>query len=159
MLEVTAEARALVAAKSANPGHAMSQGAEQHRAEQHGTALAQGARKPLRDDDADDDERQDDDAEKSSQRHPANGRFVSDQTTFGAAHGPLAAAMAMHRPASALATLQAAGAPSQAGSIESQRVEVQRLDYRTATGPLAVSGNPVRPPFHTASNQPTGDRS
>jgi hypothetical protein len=96
---------------------------------------------------------------KASQRHPLTGQYVSDQTAYGATHGPLAQAMALHRPAQPLAALATAPGPAGgalAGSIGSNQgtAVVAHLDYRNGSGPVVAAVSPVRPPFHTAPNQP-----
>lgn len=140
--------------KTASPAIAAAEAHEQHLAEQPGSQMARGARKPLADD-QDNEMDQDDDAVKASQRHPLNGRFVSDQTTYGATHGPLAQAMAMHRPHPApLAAVQTAGTGALAGSINPGQARLQHLDFRAGSGPVATAVSPIRPPFHSpAGNQ------
>ena len=144
-MSFTITPRALLAEKSANAAHAAAEGVEEHERQEPDSQMATGARKPLRTDDA----------AKASQRHPLTGQFVSDQTGYGATHGPLANALGQHRPHPApLAELQTAGTGALASSITPGAVSVQRLDHRTATGPLAVSGDPIRPDFHTTPITP-----
>lgn len=126
------------------PHIAMAEGDEEFRDEDSDSQMGSGADKPLRTDDAD----------KSAQRHPASGRFVPDQTTFGATHGPIAEALAQHRAPAPLASLQTAGTGALAGSITPGTAQVQSLDYRGAMGPLAVNMTPIQPAPHTAPNGP-----
>jgi hypothetical protein len=111
--------------KSESSAHGIADGAEDFEENDGDSQMATNARKPLR---------SDDDAVKTA-RHPLTGQFVADQIPSGATHGPLAQAMAMHRPASQLTTIQAVGEPARAGSIGPEKVTVTQLDYRTGITP------------------------
>jgi hypothetical protein len=158
MFEVTAQARAQVAAKSATPPHvAAAQAHQAYLRSEHGSAMGQHADRPPTDEEAeraDAELEQDDDATKAVRQHPDSGRWMgAEETAFGA-ESPIMTALAQHRAPSPLATLQTAGVPAQASSIAPGEVRVQSLDYRGAMGPLAVNMAPTQPAPHTASNGP-----
>lgn len=148
-----------VAKSDDTPPHvAMAEAHEQHLAEQPGGQMARNARRPLRDDNAE--VAEDDEAVKAVRQHPDTGRWMAQgETAFGASSGPLAEALALHRPASPLASLVTAPGPAGgalASSISSNQgtAVVAHLDYRQGSGPVATAVSPIRPADHTAPNGP-----